>query len=232
MLYFTALPADLRRFIHAVLIAPALWCSKGAQARARWLLLLGVCGALAACGTSLSRDEITGMRVVPTSKTAAAATPQKAAVPSTTVRDWSCNEVSELPEAPQAQRMASAVAPVVAPSGQARSAADALSIVYFDFDQSVIREEFVPVLEAHARHLLADSSRQVVLEGHCDERGSTEYNIALGQRRSEAVRRALLQLGVKDAQIETISFGEEKPAVSEQNEEAYAKNRRVEFSYR
>ena len=105
-------------------------------------------------------------------------------------------------------------------------------VVYFDFDSFVVKPEFQPVVEAQARYLRADPKRHVVLEGNTDERGSREYNLALGQKRAEAVRSALNILGVSDAQMEAISYGEEKPAVQGTTEEAYAKNRRVEFSYR
>lgn len=105
-------------------------------------------------------------------------------------------------------------------------------VVYFDYDSFAIKPEFAAMLEAHARHLKADNRRRVALEGHTDERGGREYNLALGQKRAEAVRRALGLLGVNDAQLEAVSFGKEKPAEAGSDEAAYAKNRRVEISYR
>ncbi len=105
-------------------------------------------------------------------------------------------------------------------------------IVYFDYDDYTVRGEFMPVLEGHARFLNADRQRRVVLEGHTDERGGREYNLALGQKRADAVRRSLGLLGVNDAQMETVSFGKEKPANPGSDEEAYRQNRRVELSYR
>ncbi len=105
-------------------------------------------------------------------------------------------------------------------------------IIYFDFDSYVVRPEAAPILEAHARVLNADRSRRVALEGHTDERGGREYNLALGQRRAEAVRRSLSLMGVSEAQMEAVSFGKEKPAVFGFDEAAYAQNRRVEISYR
>ncbi|MEJ8837483.1 peptidoglycan-associated lipoprotein Pal [Ramlibacter sp. AN1133] len=105
-------------------------------------------------------------------------------------------------------------------------------IVYFDYDSNVIKPEFQNVIEAHARFLKANGSRHVVIEGHTDERGGREYNLALGQRRSEAVRRALELLGVKDSQVEAVSFGKEKPAVPGNDETAFARNRRAEIAYR
>lgn len=105
-------------------------------------------------------------------------------------------------------------------------------IVYFDYDSYVIKPEFQPVIEAHARFIVADKGRKAAIEGHTDERGGREYNLALGQKRAEAVRRALGLLGVVDSQVEAVSFGKEKPAVQGSDENAMAKNRRAEISYR
>jgi peptidoglycan-associated lipoprotein len=105
-------------------------------------------------------------------------------------------------------------------------------IVYFDFDSFVIKPEFQSVIEAHARYIVADKGRKAAIEGHTDERGGREYNLALGQKRAEAVRRALGLLGVVDSQVEAVSFGKEKPAVQGSDEDAMAKNRRAEISYR
>ena len=105
-------------------------------------------------------------------------------------------------------------------------------VVYFDYDSFEIKPEFAAVLEANARYLAANRSARVSLEGHTDERGGREYNLALGQKRAEAVRRALSLLGVTDAQMEAVSFGEEKPAQAGADETAYARNRRVELTYR
>jgi peptidoglycan-associated lipoprotein len=104
--------------------------------------------------------------------------------------------------------------------------------VYFDYDSFVIRSEFQSVIEAHAKFLKADKARKVTLEGHTDERGGREYNLALGQKRAEAVRKALVLLGVADSQLEAVSFGKEKPAVLGNSEAALEKNRRAEISYR
>jgi len=105
-------------------------------------------------------------------------------------------------------------------------------VVYFDFDSFVIKAESQALIEAHARYLRADKNRRVSIEGHADDRGGREYNLALGQKRSEAVRKALGLLGVSDGQLEAVSFGKEKPAVPGNDEAAYAKNRRAEFNYR
>ena len=134
-------------------------------------------------------------------------------------------------QAPQAQ---SAVTPVnsIQTSSIDPGPAGVAKVVFFDFDSYVIKPEAQPVIEAHARYLRADNKRRAALEGHTDEQGGREYNLALGQKRAEAVRKALTLLGVPDAQLEAVSFGKEKPAVMGSNEAVYAKNRRVEFNYR
>ncbi len=105
-------------------------------------------------------------------------------------------------------------------------------IVYFDFDSYTVKSEYQSVLEGHAKFLKANTGRKVNLEGNTDQRGGSEYNLALGQKRAEAVRRSLALLGVPDSQMEAVSFGKEKPAAQGNSEDAYAQNRRVEFSYR
>ena len=105
-------------------------------------------------------------------------------------------------------------------------------IVYFDYDSFAIRSEFQPVIEAHAKFLKSDKNRKVVVEGHTDERGGREYNLALGQKRAETVRKALTLLGVAETQLEAVSFGKEKPAMAGSSEAAMEKNRRAEISYR
>ena len=105
-------------------------------------------------------------------------------------------------------------------------------IIYFDYDSFTIKPEFQGAIEAHAKFLAANKSRKLSIEGHTDERGGREYNLALGQKRSEAVRRGLGLLGVTDAQVEAVSFGKEKPADNGSDESAFAKNRRAEMNYR
>ena len=105
-------------------------------------------------------------------------------------------------------------------------------LVYFDYDSFNLKPESQSVIEAHAKFLRANAQRKVSLEGHTDERGGREYNLALGQKRAEAVRRALSLLGVRDNQVEAVSFGKEKPAATGSDEAAWAQNRRVEIVYR
>ena len=115
--------------------------------------------------------------------------------------------------------------PAVLPPGMSR-------IVYFDFDSFVVRNEARPVIEAHARVLTSDRVRRMVIEGHTDDRGGREYNLALGQKRAEAVLRALVMLGASDAQLEAVSFGKERPAMQGSDEAAWAQNRRAELKDR
>lgn len=105
-----------------------------------------------------------------------------------------------------------------------------MKVFYFDFDQTVVKPEARPALEAHAKNLSASGGR-VVLEGHADERGTREYNLALGERRAEAISRYLSVLGVAANQIETVSYGEERPAAQGQDESSWSLNRRVELRY-
>jgi peptidoglycan-associated lipoprotein len=105
-------------------------------------------------------------------------------------------------------------------------------VIYFDYDSFEVRGEYAATLEANARYLKESNTRRLALEGHTDETGGREYNLALGQKRAEAVRRSLSLLGVSEAQMEPVSFGEEKPAAFGSDEESMAKNRRVEFTYR
>ena len=102
-------------------------------------------------------------------------------------------------------------------------------VIYFDYDKSDIRPEFQPVLEGIAAWAGKNPGRQLLVEGHCDQRGTDEYNLALGERRALAVRRYLVALGVAADHVHTISYGEEKPAVAGSDESARSKNRRAEF---
>jgi len=104
-----------------------------------------------------------------------------------------------------------------------------MSNIYFDFDQFTLSAEARKTLADNAKYLKANSGTQVVVEGHCDERGSDEYNLALGESRALAAKNYLVSLGVNAQQLSVISYGEEKPAAMGSNEEAWAKNRRAEF---
>ena len=100
--------------------------------------------------------------------------------------------------------------------------------IFYDYDSFVVKDEYKPLLEAHAAYLKSNRNARVTVEGNTDERGSREYNLALGQKRSESVKRVLTLLGVNEAQIETVSFGEEKPRNPGHDEASWAENRRVD----
>ena len=134
----------------------------------------------------------------------------------------------------QVQQPKSTVEPVnsLANENAPADPANIEKIVYFDYDSFIIKPEFQSTIEAHAQYLKSHSRAKISLEGHTDERGGREYNLALGQKRADAVRQSLTLLGVGTSQIETVSFGEEKPAVQGADESAFAKNRRAEFFYK
>ncbi len=104
--------------------------------------------------------------------------------------------------------------------------------IYFDLDEYDVKPEHRDVIQAHAKFLAANPARQVVIQGHTDERGGAEYNLALGQRRADSVRQIMTALGVASRQIETISFGKEKPKAYGSNEQAWAENRRADIVYK
>ena len=110
-------------------------------------------------------------------------------------------------------------------SGQTR-------VIYFDFDSYAVKDEYRGTIDSYAKALTADRKKHLVVEGHTDERGGREYNLALGQKRAEAVTKALGLLGAGDAQVEAVSYGKERPAVQGSDEAAWAKNRRAELNYR
>lgn len=187
------------------------------------IALISLTLTLAACGSSVKLSDVpvedragTGTASGPAGAGAGAAAAPVAPA-STTPRS-----VAPLQLAPTAAASSAAAA---GPAGLGR-------VVYFDYDSFVIKPEFQAVIEGHARFLNANKNRNIRIEGHTDERGGREYNLALGQKRSEAVRRALGLLGVSDAQIEPVSLGKEKPAITGESEEAFAKNRRAEIVYR
>jgi peptidoglycan-associated lipoprotein len=103
--------------------------------------------------------------------------------------------------------------------------------IYFDYDSFSVKEDDKPLVSAHAKFLTDNRNRKIIIQGNTDERGSREYNIALGQRRADSVKKMMMLLGVTDGQVETVSFGEEKPAVQGADEAAWSKNRRAEIVY-
>lgn len=169
----------------------------------RLIITLGLLLGLAGCASNVKLDEVP---VEDKAGTAASQGPQASSAVSTI-------EAGKIP----------GVDP--GPTGVSK-------VIYFDYDSFVIRAESQALIEAHARYLRADKNRRIAIEGHADERGGREYNLALGQKRSEAVRKALGLLGVSDNQLEAVSFGKEKPADPGHDEAAWAKNRRAEIAYR
>lgn len=169
---------------------------------------IALSAVLAACGSNVKLDDVpvenrTGTSVVPSSADATGAASR----------------------AVQPVQIGSTEAVVAGPVGAAR-------IIYFDYDSYIIKSEFQNAIETHAKYLAANKSRRMAIEGHTDERGGREYNLALGQKRAEAVRRGLGLLGVTDTQVEAVSFGKEKPAAAGSDEASLAKNRRAEINYR
>ncbi len=115
-------------------------------------------------------------------------------------------------------------------AGNAQNSAD--RVVYFDYDSFVVKDEYRAVIENNAKGLSGDRAKKLSVEGHTDERGGSEYNLALGQKRAEAVVKSLTLLGANASQVEAVSFGKERPAVQGSDEAAYAKNRRAELNPR
>jgi peptidoglycan-associated lipoprotein len=137
------------------------------------------------------------------------------------------------PSQPAAQSSATppASAPAAAPAVDPRDGYAKRS-VYYEFDGYDVKAEYRPLVEAHAKYLKQNPSARITIEGNCDERGSREYNVALGQRRAESVMKMMTLLGVREGQIESVSFGKEKPRVAGTSEAAWAENRRSDFAYK
>ncbi len=132
----------------------------------------------------------------------------------------------------ESRNLENSASSVTAEAEALAAAAARQRVVYFDYDSYVIKDDFKPMIEAHARALLAMQGKRMVVEGHTDERGGREYNLALGQKRAEAVVRALTLLGVPSERLEAVSFGQERPAVSGGDEATWAQNRRAELKDR
>jgi peptidoglycan-associated lipoprotein len=103
--------------------------------------------------------------------------------------------------------------------------------IYFDFDSYAVRDDYQPLLQQHSQYLKSHPERHVLIQGNTDERGTSEYNLALGQKRAEAVRRAMSLLGVADSQMEAVSLGKEKPQATGHDESSWAQNRRADLAY-
>jgi len=126
---------------------------------------------------------------------------------------------------------ASPSAPTTAPIEQTPSDLLSKRSVFYDYDKYDIKDEYRPILQAHAKYLAQNRGKKMLVQGNCDERGSREYNIALGQRRAEGVKRTLLLMGAAGSQIEAVSLGEEKPRCSDHSEACWSQNRRGDMLY-
>jgi peptidoglycan-associated lipoprotein len=179
------------------------------RTRTLWTLLL--CAALAGCGSSVELDE---------SQDATIESRETGAGAGAGGIGDSSRAVQQIDAGDQAQD------PLNDPQGIL-----AKRSIYFAFDSFVVEDEYRPIIEAHARYLTTNRNRRIVIQGNTDERGSREYNLALGQKRAEAVRRALAVLGVSDQQMEAVSFGEERPRALGNDEASHAENRRADIVY-
>lgn len=179
------------------------------------LLVIGLAVALAGCGSTVELDDVSVV-----DKAGTAVLPPEAARAGGGVAGGAGVAKSGVASVDIGSDAQKAVIPVGS------------RIVYFDHDSFLIRPEFQAIVETHATFIKKNKALKVAIEGHTDETGGREYNLALGQKRAEAVRSALGLLGVADGQIEAVSFGKEKPAVLGSDEGAMAKNRRAEITYR
>lgn len=134
------------------------------------------------------------------------------------------------PAAPDTRSVGTVTAPAMDPLNDPKGVLARRS-VYFDYDSYAVKDEFKPVVDAHAKYLEANKSRKIIIQGNTDERGGREYNLALGQKRAEAVRKSLALLGVSESQMEAVSLGKEKPKATGSDEAAYAENRRADIVY-
>jgi peptidoglycan-associated lipoprotein len=179
------------------------------RARSRWLLpAIGMAASLAACSSN------------PPTPSVSASAPNHA-------------ETQRTPSASRPHAPATAAAPSsrAGSDALARNAQPAKHSVYFDYDSSLVKDEYRNVIATNASWVSSHRTPHVVIQGNTDERGSREYNLALGQRRADAVKQHMTLLGVPAPQIETVSFGEEKPRVDDETDQAFAENRRADIVY-
>jgi peptidoglycan-associated lipoprotein len=191
--------------------------------------------ALAGCGSPSKLNEPAAAPVVetrsPVAATAAATSPTAVSSPTPQSRVATVDLARQQPGNGAAVTTMGSAAPT-ARAAAAPPLVPSQRVVYFDFDSFVIKDDFNGLLDGHAKVLAADPARHMVIEGHTDERGGREYNLALGQKRAEAVLRSLTLLGATDKQLEAVSFGEERPAVQGADESAWSRNRRAELKDR
>lgn len=189
----------------------------------RQLLLIALVAAVAAgCASQQTSEEAAPSGT----QTSASTQPAPGAQASSTEQPGTMQSGSQ----PMASTGSSGAATSSQGSGAMMSPSADRSI-YYDFDKAIVKDEFRSVIESHGGYLSAHPGAKVTIEGNCDERGSREYNLALGQRRADSVKAKLKLLGASDAQIETISWGKEKPKAQGHNESAWAQNRRSDIVY-
>jgi len=188
----------------------------------KWTVIVALLGLMAACSSPIKLNDVSVE-----DKSGQASTAMKTLTPATASGAADKKSAVSTLDTTAAGKNASASAA----GADALAAANARTI-YFEFDSFAIRPEYQAIIETHSRNLKANKNQRINIEGHTDERGGREYNLALGQKRADAVRKALSLLGVADAQMESVSFGKEKPAATGDSEMAMEKNRRAEIVIR
>ena len=190
----------------------------------KWTVIVALIGLLAACSSPIKLNDVSVE-----DKSGQASTAMKTLTPATT--SAAGDKKSSVATLDTTAGAKNASGSGTGAGVDALAAANARTI-YFEFDSFAIRPEYQAIIETNARNLKANKNQRISIEGHTDERGGREYNLALGQKRADAVRKALSLLGVADAQMESVSFGKEKPAAAGESEMAMEKNRRAEIVVR
>jgi peptidoglycan-associated lipoprotein len=190
----------------------------------KWTVIVALIGLLAACSSPIKLNDVSVE-----DKSGQASTAMKTVTPATT--SAAGDKKSSVATLDTTAGAKSASGSGTGAGVDALAAANARTI-YFEFDSFAIRPEYQAIIETNARNLKANKNQRISIEGHTDERGGREYNLALGQKRADAVRKALSLLGVADTQMESVSFGKEKPAATGESEMAMEKNRRAEIVIR
>jgi peptidoglycan-associated lipoprotein len=191
----------------------------------KWTLLAAVVVAASLAGCSSTKLTEPAAQAPVETRTPLATGPGSAAAAAAT-------PAATMPAAPQSQVATVDLAKTSPVAATAGAAGPSQRVVYFDYDSFAIKDEFKGLVDGHAKALAGNRARRMVVEGHTDERGGREYNLALGQKRADAVVKAMELLGVPNNQLEAVSFGEERPAATGQDESAWAKNRRAELKDR
>ena len=179
----------------------------------RWMMMTAIVGVLVGCSSTPTQEQ-DGAKV----------------------EDRTPSTATTTPTPPPKTGPGTTTAPVTTPQVRADELNDPSSplsrrSVYFDYDSNVVKDEFKPLVSAHGKYLSTHRAKRVTIQGNTDERGSREYNLALGQRRADAVKQMMTLSGAPASQIETVSFGEEKPRAQGNSEQSYAENRRADLVY-